>query len=159
MEHDLVATPDEPELVDALTAFPAELQRVIDGHSEEALRHPGRDGGWSALENLCHLCDWEAVFLDRARAIVDQDRPELPAYDDALWEIEHRYREQNPGETLARFGRLRDEMVGVLAGLDADDWQREGRHALLGPISLRWIATYLVDHDRGHLNQIGEALH
>ncbi len=149
----------ERDLVDRLAAFPGELERLLDGYPVDALRRPASDGGWSVLENLCHLRDWEQVFLDRARVIVESERPELPAYDDALWEIEHRYGEQDPDATLKRFAELRRELVEVLAGLDADGWQREGLHALRGPIDLRWLAGYLVDHDRGHLSQIGDALH
>lgn len=157
MDH--LADADERDPVEALAGFPAELQRLLDGYSDDALRKPASDGGWSVLENLCHLSDWEAVFLDRAQAIRDRDRPDLPAYDDALWEIERNYREQDPAATLARFAARRGEMVELLAGLDAAGWEREGVHALLGPISMRWIAGYLVDHDRGHLEQIGDALH
>jgi len=159
MDHDHGAQTPGRDLVESLASFPAELQRLLDDYPGEALRRPASDGGWSALDVLCHLRDWEEVFLERARAIIERDRPELPAYDDALWEIEHRYREQDPGATLARFSALRNEMVDLLAGLDARDWQREGNHGLLGPISVRWIAEYLAEHDRGHLDQIGDALH
>ncbi|MBA3416913.1 MAG: DinB family protein [Chloroflexia bacterium] len=156
MDH--VESATEQELVTALAAFPKELQRLLDGYAASALRRPASDGGWSVGENLCHLRDWERVFVDRTRAIVDQVRPKLPAYDDALWEIERGYREQDPAAALRQFIDLRQEMVATLSELDGDGWQREGIHALHGLISIRWIAGYLATHDREHLSQIGDAL-
>ena len=148
----------ERKLVDALEAFPGELRRLLDVYPTAALQRPASDGGWGVVENLCHLRDWERVFLDRVRAIAAHDRPTLPAFDDGLWEIERGYRVQDPERVLCEFADLRREMVDLLRGLDADGWQREGVHVLLGPVGLRWLAEYLSDHDRGHWEQIGHSL-
>lgn len=149
---------EEEQIVRALAAFPDELARLLDGQPGEALRRPGSDGGWSVVENLCHLRDWEEVFLERVRAVLTHDRPELPAYDDSLWEIERDYKAQDPLRTLAAFAALRRELVELLGSAPRDAWEREGVHGLRGPVSVRWLALYLRDHDREHDAQIREAL-
>ncbi|MCC6314713.1 MAG: DinB family protein [Thermomicrobiales bacterium] len=145
-------------LVDQLRAFPAEVARAIEGVPEEALKRPGSDGGWGVAEVLGHLRDWEEVFRDRIRAIRSEDRPALPAYDDALWEIEHDYGAQTPQSALNSFEAVRSETVGLLADLTPQEWEQVGIHSSHGPITIRWIAEYLRGHDADHLRQIREAL-
>jgi hypothetical protein len=110
------------------------------------------------VENLCHLRDWEEIFLERARAILDADQPPLPAYDDELWAIERDYRAQDPAQTLQRFRELRQSLVALLTDLPEATWLRIGIHELHGPVTLRWLAEHLRDHDGEHLVQIQEAL-
>ena len=153
------ADEDAAALVARLAEFPGELDRLLEAYPEETLRRPSSDGRWGVLENLCHLRDWESVFRDRARSIVETDRPDLPAFDDALWEIEHAYAEQEPSAVIREFADLRRELVDVLTRVGVAEWGREGIHALRGPVSLRWLADYLLEHDRDHLDQIREALH
>ena len=146
-------------LVASLAEFPGELRRLLEGYPEDALRRPSRDGQWGVLENLCHLRDWESVFFDRARAIAEVDRPDLPAFDDSLWEIEHAYAQQEPWMVIGEFADLRRDLVEVLTRVGVERWNREGVHAIRGPVSLRWLADYLLEHDRNYLDQIKEALH
>lgn len=145
-------------LIDALAALPDELKRTLHGHSPDALTRPASDGGWGVVENLCHLRDWEEVFLERAHAIVEQERPLLPAYDDELWAIERDYRGQDPARTLDQFRELRTRLVTLLTGLDQAAWDRTGQHASFGEITLHWLANHICDHGEDHLKQIREAL-
>lgn len=145
-------------LLAELAEFPDDLARAIGDVPPEALRRPARDGGWGVIENLGHLRDWEEVFLARARAILAEDRPFLPAFDDALWEIEHGYREREPGALLTEFRELRRQLVGEVEGAPVEAWQREGMHELRGPLTLASLLSYLRDHDRGHLQQVRDAL-
>jgi len=161
-EKRAVAGPPTPTgsaaLVAALAAFPEELGRTLADRPAEALTRPASDGGWGVVENVCHLRDWEAIFLARARAMVDGVEPALPAYDDELWAIERDYRGDDPWRALAEFAGQRAELVRVLEGLPADGWQRRGRHEHHGEISIGWLAEEVRRHDEGHLAQIREAL-
>lgn len=149
---------DLEALLAALAALPDELDRTIAGRPTETLLRPSRDGGWGAIENMCHLRDWEEIFVDRARAIVDQDRPELPAYDDELWAIERDYRGQNPERVMQRLRALREEFVGVLKGVPPEGWARTGYHADRGEIDLRWLAEHALQHGEEHLALLREAM-
>lgn len=156
------SSPDDPDahrrLLEEAAAYPEALARLLAGAPAEALRRPASDGGWGVVEILCHLRDWEAVFLDRVGRVLAEDRPDLPAYDDALWEIERDYRAQDPSEVLAEFDVLRGKLVDVLAGLDDDGWRRIGNHAINGPVDVAWLVSHLQEHGVEHLQQAREAL-
>lgn len=155
----VMGQPHTPEtIVAALGAFPDELGRAVDGYARDDLVRPGQDGGWGVVEVLAHLRDWEEIFLDRVHAIVEQDHPYLPAYDDELWPIERDYRSQDPHQALERFAELREELAGYLAGLPPDRWERVGNHGMYGEITLLWLANHMHEHDQKHLAQVRDVL-
>lgn len=153
-----VPTRTSEEIVTELGGFTSELGRVLEHHSPDALMQPARDGGWGVVEILPHLRDWEEIYLERVTAIVGQERPHLPAYDDELWAIERDYRGQDPKRTFEHFRRLRGELIEKLEGLPPDAWHRRAVHDIHGEITLQWLLDRVCDHDREHLDQIRDAL-
>lgn len=145
-------------LLESLAGLPDELERLLVGRSVETLRRPASDGGWGAIENLCHLRDWEEILLERVRAVVERDRPDLPAYDDELWAIERDYRGQEPQRVVQRFRMLRGELIAILAALPPEGWRRVGRHAIHGDVDLDWLAERARLHGEAHVVQVREAL-
>ena len=145
-------------ILPALAAFPDDLARTLNGQSAAALVRPASDGGWGVVENLCHMRDWEEIFLARARAIVERDRPELPVFDDELWPIERDYRGQPPDRVVQRLRDLRGQLVVLLTSLPDAAWQRTGLHGLRGEITLYDLVALLHQHCEEHLVQIQEAL-
>ena len=90
-------------ILEQLEGFPDELERVIfaDHVTDEDIFRPGSDGGWGVIEVLPHLRDWEAIYMERARMIVDEDNPHIAGYDDSLWPIERDYRGQDPEQVVS----------------------------------------------------------
>jgi len=150
--------PPPDALLTALAATPDEVARALDGQPDEALVRPASDGGWGVVENLAHIRDWEEIFLERARVIVEQNRPHLPAYDDELWAIERDYRSQSPWPIVEQFRELRSRLVALLEGLPAEAWDRVADHSAYGEITLQWMIDHIADHDQEHLAQLREAL-
>ena len=147
------------EILRALEHFPTEFRRsVLESADREALLRPAFDGGWGVVEIIPHLRDWEAIYLDRAARILDEDRPALPGFDDTLWSIERDYRGQDPYETFAQFAAFRSEMVALLQAATPEQWERVGIHGVYGEITLQWMANHICDHDAEHLQQAREAL-
>ena len=147
------------QILEELAGFPDDLRRLVfSAHDEDDLYRPGSDGGWGIVEVLPHLRDWEEIYFERARRIVQEDEPELPGYDDALWPIERDYRGQDPREVFDEFANLRREHVEFLLELAPDDWERAGIHSLYGKITLGWMEDYVCDHDSEHLDQAREVL-
>lgn len=153
-----VSPADVAALVDDLASFPLEIERAFVDHSLEALTRPASDGGWGVVENVCHLRDWESVYLERATAMLERDNPRLPAYDDELWPIERDYRGDNPRRALATFRERRAELSSLLASLSSADWRRSGRHQSRGETTILKMVESIHHHDDRHLAQIRDAL-
>jgi hypothetical protein len=149
---------DDGNLLEALRQLPDELRRVIHGRSLDELRRPSSDGGWGPIEHLAHVRDWEEIFLGRVAAVLEQDRPELPAYDDALWSIERDYSARQPDRELAEFAGLRAEVVALVERAPNDAWERQAVHALAGLVNLRWLLARLHDHGQDHVRQVRDLI-
>jgi hypothetical protein len=147
------------EIIATLAGFPDELARSIFSNNEpEDLLQPSSDGGWGVVEIIPHLRDWEAIYFERARRIVNEDHPSLPAFDDTLWSIERDYREQDPQTTFEEFRKTRAEFVDFLKSLPEDAWLRTGKHSYYGDIDLLWMGRHIIEHDQEHLQQARDAL-
>jgi proteasome lid subunit RPN8/RPN11 len=142
----------------SLGGFPTELERALEGYAQPALLRPASDGGWGVVENLCHLRDWEEVFLHRIETMLEQDNPALPALDDDLWAIERDYRGQEPKQALSELRKLRVRLLELLEGLPEDAWGRTGIHGMHGVVTIQWLVERLHDHGAEHLAQIRDAL-
>ena len=150
------ATPER--IVAALTAFPDQLSRLLADQPREALLAPASDGGPGVVELLPHLRDWEQIYLGRVDAILMEDHPVLPAFDDELWAIERDYRGQDPAAVLRQFLGLRADVVEHLAHADEDAWNRTADHETAGEVTLLWLGNQIVTSDADHLARIREAL-
>ena len=153
---DVTRTPED--IVEALTAFPSELTRLVNDQSHDALMAPGSDGAPGVVEILPNLHDWEQIFGERVRAILTEDNPSLPAFDDELWAIERDYRGQDPAKVLKAFLTLRAGLLDRLDGLGAAAWSRTGDHETYGEVTLAWVIEQIVESDANHLAQVRDAL-
>ena len=52
-------------LIDEYAAGPALLRKEVAGLTSQQVRQRPVPGKWSTLEVVCHLADFEPVFLDR----------------------------------------------------------------------------------------------
>lgn len=142
----------------ALAGLPTELDRLIDGKSDDVLTQPAQDGGWGMVEILAHLRDWEEIFHGRLWAILEQDRPQLEVFDDSLWAIERNYREQKPRHVFERFRELRQVLTEKADVLDEAAWQRVGLHPRRGEVTVHRLLDRLCDHDANHLERARDVL-
>jgi hypothetical protein len=147
-------------ILEQLERFPDDLERVIFAEhvTDEDILRPGSDGGWGITEILPHLRDWETIYFERARKIVDEDNPHIAGYDDSLWPIERDYRGQDPEEVFEEFRSLRAEHVRYLQALPAEAWSRTGEHSLWGEMTLHWMENHVSNHDQEHLTQAKDVL-
>jgi hypothetical protein len=147
------------EIIAELASFPVELSRSIFSNSEpDDLVQPSSDGGWGVVEIIPHLRDWEMIYFERARRIVSEEHPSLPAFDDTLWSIERDYRDQDPRKTFDAFRTLRGQLVDFLTALAEADWLRTGNHSYYGDVDLIWMGQHIIEHDNEHLQQARDAL-
>lgn len=119
-----------------------------------------RDGGsgWTALEVLCHLRDYEQVFIERYRTAVEQVDGMLPdSTPDKLAAANH-YNEQNPAEVIAEWKRRRPLSIAYLRERADSDWERAAIHPVRGKLTLAELLTLETWHDTNHMEQMTRIL-
>jgi hypothetical protein len=147
-----------PDLIPDLEGFPDDLARLLQGYSVEALKRPASDGGWGVIENLGHLRDWEEIYLSRVERLLFEDNPELPVYDDQLWEIEHDYRGQDPHRVLDQLRAQRQQLVGRLREAPPESWERSGSLGGEKDVTLAMVVQRIRQHDLEHWQAVADAL-
>jgi hypothetical protein len=85
--RELLALLGDDDPAQVLAATLAELQERTGGLPDDLIARRPEPGEWSVAELLGHLWDAELADAFRARAILAQDRPQLPAYDQDAWAI------------------------------------------------------------------------
>ena len=122
-----------------------------------------RDGadGWSALEILCHLRDYQAIFAERIQRILAENMPIFTPYDESArlaMVVENDYANQDLQAVFADYAATRRQMIDLLASLDDDQWRREGRFADDDIVDLTMPVVHTLLHDADHTEQIARIL-
>lgn len=117
-----------------------------------------RGDGWTALQTLCHLRDFEAVFLLRVRLMVLHDNPDLPFPNPDQLAAEKSYHTQDLWTVYEEWVKNRQDLLKYLESLEEGDWERPGVHPIRGyftPHNQLFLVPY---HDTLHLDQITRTL-
>lgn len=110
---------------------------------------------WSITMVLAHLADAEApAFLQRFRAMVEQQDPFLPYYDQTG--LFASTAALDGVEQLELFTERRRRTLAWLAPLPDEVVERVGRHEELGVISFGQMLNEFAFHDLGHIRQVAE---
>lgn len=119
-----------------------------------------RDGGdgWTVLEVLGHLNDFEAVFHERARLTLEQDMPDLPFPDHNQLIIDNAYNSQNVEAVFSAWKAKREAYIAYLKEVTGDAWERPANHPTRGAFTLNDQLFLTVWHDSNHLEQIAHIL-
>lgn len=150
-------TPDR--LIGGMKRTPIVLRGLLSGVSQERAQ-AAMDGpdGWNVVEIVCHLRDFEGFFRGRAELMLNEDVPQLPAYDHLAIARERDYAHQDLRDALGVLAAERRRFIELLEGLDPDQWQREGVHPEAGPMRVIDSAFQVVLHDTDHMQQIARCL-
>ncbi len=144
------------DLVDRLAQVPQQLAHTLAGPSATARPSAADAEGWTAVEILAHVRASDDIIAYRIYAILARDNPPLPAYDDRRWVEVARYAALPVQDSLAAFTLKRAELVQMLRHIPPADWARQGTHETEGPLTLRQIVTFLVEHDEEHCAQLAQ---
>ena len=136
----------------ALSAFSRDLEAV------RWQEHP-QPGEWSFTEIICHLRDVDTeVNTPRVDEVLNEHDPFLPGIDSDKWAEERLYYCQNGPQALRDFTNSRMQLLEILDGIQARDWERPARHAIFGPTNLQELVSIIVGHDRLHVQQAMKSL-
>ena len=142
----------------ALEAFPSQLEAhyaaIPSGFTQWA------PSSWegvpseplTALEQVCHVRDIEIdgyhVRFQRTR---DESHPTLASIDTDALVIERAYATSDAVQALLDFRAARARTVALLAGLEAEQFDRTAVFEGYGAVTLRGLVHYLCSHDQQHL--------
>ncbi len=120
-----------------------------------------RDGdkGWTALEVLCHLRDFDNIFRMRAKIMRYQEYPNLPFYDHEKLAQDGNYNGQELSRVMAEFTRSRQYTIAFFEQLSDDLWQRAGVHTERGHFTMVDAALQVGMHDVTHIEQLSRILY
>ena len=127
---------------------------------------PGLDerpatGEWSAGEVLAHLRACGDVWGGCVRRILSEDVPTIRAVNPRTFLETTDYHRLGFADHLAAFVTSRRELLDLLSGLDAADWERRALVTGAGRPLERTVLSYaawLASHERPHLAQIERAV-
>jgi hypothetical protein len=138
---------------------PVLLHALLNGVSQErAMAATDGPDGWSVVQVVGHLRDFEGFFRDRVELMLSQENPELPAYDHEALAIERDYQHQDLRAAAADLLERRRGFLALFERLSPEDYVRGGVHPENGPITVFDALVQLTHHDLTHLDQIARCL-
>lgn len=146
-------------IVATVKSLPAIFSEILSDLPADAWTKSSHPDEWSLVEIISHLRDVEReVNLPRIQTFLQEENPFITADDTDVWAAERGYAEQDGEAALRAFVTARMETLDALNNLTDEDWQRSGRHAIFGPITLREQMAFMAEHDRVHLRQVYKLL-
>jgi hypothetical protein len=135
------------------------LGHILQSESRERLTTltDGPDG-WTVSEVVCHLRDFDEIFLARARRIVAEDNPTLIPFDEAEMARERDYRSQDPYTAFETLAEHRRTFAEFYKALTPEQWERSGIHPEYGDFNVTRTLLQVGHHDVNHLEQITRIL-
>jgi hypothetical protein len=134
-------------LADDAATLSAIVRRTPDADLRAA-----RFGEWTAKEVIGHLADSAEIFAERVRRSVEEDRPELPLFDqDAI----ARERRNNEADAMALTKRIQAAHATIVQLLQRPGMtDRIGVHAERGPVTAGWLGAYQAKHSHEHVLEL-----
>ncbi len=132
------------------------ILRGVSADEARALRDG--DDGWSIIEILCHLRDFDEIFYKRAVMMLEEPHPQLPGYDHEAMAIERAYQQDNLQEAYYALRASRQRFIQFFAALSPEQWERGGVHPERDSFTMTDAAMQVGLHDLDHLEQITRVL-
>jgi hypothetical protein len=140
--------------IDILRALPGQIEELVQGLSEDALRWRPSPEEWSIVEVCCHLRDSLEIDGERIRRMLSEDDPLLRGYDQEALARERNYQSESMPLVLTALRAFSGGLAYLLENLGEEEWQRTGRHEERGPMSMAQYVQLVADHVSVHVEQI-----
>ena len=145
------------EALEILTTTPGKLRREVRQIPLRQIKARPAENKWSVQEILAHLDDVEKNGMrSRVDAIVNEETPFLPPFDQEKRAVELHYSRTDPYRSLESLARQRRANVRWLRTLRPSQLKRKGVHQQVGEMTAEEYLYEWAFHDLGHLKQILE---
>lgn len=141
----------QPDRIDTYLAGVGAITEAIRDLTPDQLRARPVAGMWSMLELVCHLADADALFADRMKRVLSEDRPTLLFADPERYSTTLAYQVRDASEEVAFIAALRRQMARILRAQPLEAWQRVGVHSQEGERTLQQLLGKAIDHLDHHL--------
>lgn len=143
----------------SLRKTPVILSAILrDVDQERAVSATDGADGWSVLFVVCHLRDFEEIYTERLRLMLETEYPRYSHIDQEALPMKHRYADQNLRDVLNDFIEQRRRQVATFEKLTDEQWKRRGQHPEFGEHDVLEFAINTALHDVNHIEQIVRAL-
>jgi len=144
----------------AMENTPTILEKLLGGYAAndpvwDTRPSPER---FNLREAIAHIADWNHIYSERIKTTLGEDNPLLPNCDENQIAIDRKYASSNPVDNLGRFVRTRHELVDLVKGLKASDFDRMAMREGLGPVRLDQQIAIIMGHDAYHVRQVMDYL-
>lgn len=119
-----------------------------------------RDGGdgWTILEILGHLVDFDQIFRERAQRMLTEKYPDLHPEDHDELVIERQHNKRDLGELYNELVESRQLTIAFFEGLNETEWLRAGVHPERGHFTLTDAIIQVGLHEVTHTEQLTRLL-
>jgi len=144
-----------PEIAQFLRATTLTLAAELAAAPSPVLAWHPAPGQWCIKDVIGHIIEAERRgFAGRIRIILAGADPRLEAWDQNEVARARRDCERDGGELLRELAALRQDSLGLVAGLRDADLARGGHHPKVGHLTIADLLNEWVHHDRNHVRQI-----
>lgn len=115
---------------------------------------------WTAAELLRHLVWAEGGMLRMMRQVKEGGTgvPEDFEIDRYNAKGVEKLGDKMPAELMEMMAENRQQVLAFIDTLDADDWEKEGRHGSLRIMTIEEVLETIAAHEAQHLEDLREAL-
>jgi hypothetical protein len=135
------------------------VEWIVRSAEQRALSEYRDSGeGWTVVEVIGHLRDFEQVYVQRAKLIVEQENPPLPFPDPDELVRSGRYNELSWRDLFDEWKQARATYLDYLRARVETDWERTAQHPTRGLFTLHDQLFLSTLHDSIHIEQISRIL-
>jgi uncharacterized damage-inducible protein DinB len=134
---------------------------ISDVSQEQAQELKDGPDGWSILEIMCHVRDFQEIFMTRATRMLNEDMPILVPVDAAAREamvVERAYANQDLFATYHDYVTTRKHFIELLSNIEDSQLDRRGIHPVTGEVDVTTPLFHTILHDADHTEQIARVL-
>ena len=147
---------EPPAALERLRQTPLDVEKLLNGLSDDGMNQPPQDGGWAIRNVLTHLRDAQGVLDFRVDLFLKETHPILESKAVFAWAKNETERPPSAREIFETYRASRAETLRKLESLPLSDWWRTGAHEEFGTVTLRQQVSYFAAHESTHLSQINE---
>ena len=149
---------EPPTALERLCQTPLDMEKLLNGLSDDVMNQSPQDGGWAIRNVLTHLRDAQGVLDFRVDLFIKEAHPILESKAVFAWAKNETERPPSAREIFDTYRASRAETLRKLESLPLSDWWRTGEHEEFGTVTLRQQVSYFAAHESTHLSQINELI-